>query len=357
METSGSPEFRLAVECCRHSFREPPPHDDPVPNQLGWNRFLRLVRFHRIEGLVWNALAGQARLPDAVAGALQQAASAIAAANLHAKADCQRLLLRFEATKVPILFLKGLTLSALAYGDPAIKAAIDIDLLIDPRDVNQATELLLESGCKLICPRDEGRLEAWHRTWKESLWRKEGSALEIDLHTRAANNPRVIPTITVHSSSRSVDIGDGISLPTLADDELFAYLAVHGASSAWFRLKWISDFAALLQAKPPPEIERLYRRSQQLRAGRAAGQALLLADDLFKSLDRLPSLRRELADDRMTRLLFKAARRQLGSNLVEPTEQGFGTLTIHWTQFLLLPGLSYKGSEFAGQVGRMLSRS
>ena len=351
----GSAEFALAVECCRRAF----PNSTATAIDLrsvNWDAFLRLVRFHRIEGLAWNGLAAIAEVPATVAEALKVAASTIAAENLRAKAECVRLLNRFEAATVPLLFLKGLTLGALAYRNPAIKSAVDIDLLIAPEQLPQAAEVLRERGYELHFPRGVGLVEL-RRKWKESDWLRHGSpSFQIDLHTRTADNPLLIPTITAHSPRRLVDIGDGISLPTLAEDETFAYLAVHGASSAWFRLKWISDFAALISAKPPAEIQQLYRRSQELRCGRAAAQALLLADTLFGSLEQLPELRQELAGDSRTRLLFRTALRQLTRDPIEPTERRMGTLAIHWTQFLLLPGLAYKRKELAGQAARIMSR-
>jgi len=85
-------------------------------------------------------------------------------------------------------------------------------------------------------------------------------------------------------------VAPGIRLPTLARDEQFAYLCVHGASSAWFRLKWISDLAGVLHGQSGEMIERLFERSQALGAERAAGQALLLADRLFGSLDEIEQL-------------------------------------------------------------------
>ena len=59
---------------------------------------------------------------------------------------------------------------------------------------------------------------------------------------------------------------------------------MHGASSLWFRLKWITDLAAILQPLSGSEIEHRYARSQELGAGRASGHALLLADTLYGTL-------------------------------------------------------------------------
>jgi hypothetical protein len=282
----------------------------------------------------------------------------VAAHSLKAIAESRALLERFEARKVPLLFLKGLTLGALAYGNPTLKSAIDIDLLIDPVDLGKAAEILRDSGYGSIAPRESGdpALGAWHRGWKESVWVKDPGGMRIDLHTRTADNPRLIPLIDVHSASRSIRVADDIELPTLAEDELFAYLAVHGASSAWFRLKWISDFAALVHGVGPGELKRLYLKSQELGAGRAAGQALLLADRLFGTLADNPDLRGTLISETGTRRIYRAALILLLESR-EPTERRGGTLSIHWTQLLMQPGAAYPLSELMRQARKLIGPS
>jgi hypothetical protein len=354
-----SPESRLALDCCRTSFRGSQPESVIIPADADWPAFLRLVRFHRIEGLAWNALS-PLDIPDDVRSILGDAASGIATQNLRASAESAELLRQFEAAGTPLLFLKGETLGTLAYGNSAVKSAIDIDLLVDPRDLQQAATLLRQRRFHLVAPEEsplDQRLHAWHRRWKESVWAKGSPPTQIDLHTRTADHVRLIPDIGVHSPRQSVVIGGGVHVPTLADDELFAYLAVHGASSAWFRLKWISDFAGLLNGRSGDEIDRLYRRSQRLGAGRAAGQALLLANELFGTLRSAPKLRTDLIQDRATCWLCRAALRLISGKPREPTERRFGTLAIHLSQFLLFPGLPYKLSELKRQVARSANRA
>ena len=353
-----SRELQLALDCCRRGFSSRESRSDLNLNTgADLHRFLRLTRFHRIQGLAWNAIAPQrAQIPSEVADALSQDAIAIAASNLASASEAKRLNSQFEKLGVPLLFLKGVTLGALAYGNPALKSAIDLDLLIDPDHLLRTADLLRSSGYELIAPRESPKdriLQAWHVGWKESVWTMSSPPLQIDLHTRTADNSLVIPTIGVRSPRQSVELGKGIYLPTLADEELFAYLAVHGASSAWFRLKWISDFAGLLHRRSADEIKHLYHRSQQLRAGRAAGQALLLADALFSTLEKTPDLKEELRSDRATRWLCHAALRIVTGELREPTETRGGTLTMHWTQFLLLPGARYKLAELKRQTIRL----
>ena len=179
----------------------------------------------------------------------------------------------------------------------------------------------------------------------------DSSTVQIDLHTRLADNLQLIPDIDVRSPLQWVEVAKGISLPTLGPHHLFAYLAVHGASSAWFRLKWIADFAALVGSYPPAEIEHLWARSQDLGAGRAADQALLLADSLFGSLEASGDLKQRLLRDRASKRLFKAALNELSGRAepIEPTSRTLGTATIHWTQLLLLPGIEFKIAELLRQ--------
>lgn len=349
----------LAIACCRQGFRGETDRASLNIGEVDWPDFLKLVRFHRIEGLAWNALRPeQSALPASVRRGLSQSALRIAAANLQATAECRALHLRFADAGLSLLFLKGLTLGALAYGNPALKSAIDIDLLIDPVDLVHASILLRECGYRLLAPRESPQdraLISWHRGWKESVWGKDGS--QIDLHTRTADNSRLIPFINVHSPQRSIDVGPGLELPTLADEELFAYLAVHGASGAWFRLKWISDFAGFLHGKSAEELWHLYRRSQELGAGRSAGQALLLAHELFGTLEHCRALVDALLPDRTIVSLYRTAFRLVSGEPAEPTERPFGTLPIHRTQFQLLPGAGYKLSELSRQAMRLFARA
>lgn len=346
-------ELRLARDCCRWNFRGA--RRDPVDTiGVNWPQFVRLARFHRIQGLVWTCLAAsRAEVPEREAELLAEDARAVAAANLGAIAEARELVELFDQAGAPLLILKGAPLAKLAYGTSLTKSAVDIDLLIDPERLAEAATLVRARGyrpARSNLSSQPESLRRWHRFRKDSEWRAAATSLQIDFHTRLTDNPILLEGIGVHSPRQTVQVLPGIELPTLALDEMFAHLAVHGASSAWFRLKWISDFAALLAPLPPSEIERLFLRAWELGAGRAAGQALLLADRLFGSLDGLRDLRAGLMKDRSTRRLYRAALRQIaGANPREPTSRPWGTVRIHWVQLLLMPGVGFMIGELVRQ--------
>ena len=70
-------------------------------------------------------------------------------------------------------------------------------------------------------------------------------------------------------------------LRTLGEEDLFAYLCMHGALHWWNRLKWLADVNALLASTPEDGVERLVRAAEARGAGRAAAQALLLCQRLL----------------------------------------------------------------------------
>jgi hypothetical protein len=229
--------------------------------------------------------------------------------------------------------------------------------LADRQHLHQTSALLQGLGYRLVHPAAIGKLSTWHDLRKESTWVSPDRQTQIDLHTRLADNPTIIPTVGVESPRQEVEVAPKIRLPTLARDELYAYLAVHGASSAWFRLKWITDFAAMIHDCAPEELERLHRRSQELGAGRASGQALLLADALYGTLGDVKALKQSLERDRPTRRLLRTALRQLAgkSEPAEPTARPFGTWAIHYSQLLLRPGPAFKLGEFVRQARAALA--
>lgn len=351
------PEFQLVVACC--SWPPSPARDEAVTAAAAlagdWTLVARIAERHRVEGLAWNALRqAEVAVPAEAAEPLRAAAARIARQNLVLTAESLRLAARLEEAGIRFLFVKGVALGALVYGSVGPKMGWDIDLLVPLPAVEAAAAVLEAAGYRLVLPsgpRARGTLALFHRHWKESVWKSADGSLTVELHTALSDNPALLPEVGPESPVQAVEVAKGRFLPTLRTDELFAYLAVHGASSAWFRLKWSADVAALLASSPPDEIERLYRRSQQLRAGRAAAQVLLLCERLFGT-PVPPALVAELRADRINRWLLTAALRMLaGRSLVTELHQlRFGTFYIHLMQLGLLPGLRFKLEELGRQL-------
>lgn len=352
-------EFSLLVAACHATFAERE-SDAVVVAAAGadWRRLLAMATRHRVEALAWHALAPlELPIPPAIAAEFAARAGAIVERNLRTAIECRRLRDAFAAAGVDLLFVKGLTLGALAYRTPFLKMSWDIDVLVAPDEVAAAADVLAAAGYAPTIPAPPTSIVAWHRRHKESGWQQRDGGFHLDLHSRLSDHRGLIPAIGMASARQTVTVAPGIALATLSGDELFAYLCVHGASSAWFRLKWITDLAALLRGADEAEVERLYARSQEIGAGRAAGQALLLGERLF-AIGLSNSLGAMLRGDRAVRWLADIGDAQLAGrrDLKEPTERHFGTASIHGSQLLLRPGWRPLLSELARQAGDLIGR-
>jgi len=355
-------EFELVVACCRWP-RSSACNEAIVRGaaNVNWPLLERVARRHRVEALVWDGLkqAG-VEVPAETAASLAPATAGIARDNVLMAGECLRLDRLLAQEGVSVLVLKGLTLAMLAYGDLSLKKGWDIDLIVPSEQLATAVRLLRQEGYECILPATNSPhelLPSWHAHWKESVWHNDAKGTYIELHTSLVDNSLLLPGMGARSPCQVVEVVRGGLLRTLAKDELFAYLCVHGASSGWFRLKWIADLAALLSAEPAEEISRLYRRSQQLGAGRAAAQALLLASQLFGT-NVAPDLERGLRAQAANRWLFRSALRLMAGRDVatELHDRPLATMPIHVMQLALLPGWRFKASELSRQMSGMGAR-
>ena len=344
------PEFDLAAACCRWppSAARDAAVRAAAARPINWAFFRRVVARQRVEGLVHDAL-GRAAVgpPVDVAEPLAAAAGAVARENLLFAAESHRLRKLLDSAGVPFVFVKGATLAILAYGTLALKRAIDIDIAVAPEAQTKAFAVLRGTGYRCSEPgeeADDAAILAWTARHKHSAWRR--GCVMVELHAALVDSPDMLEGVTLASPRQDVPVTGGITLPTFATDELFAYLCVHGATHAWSRLKWLADVNALLAVRAGNELERLHARSLELGAGRASGQALLLCRELF-GLDVPSRLEAELRRDAGTRHLVSVALESLvrGGADAELDSQVLGTAAIHVSHLRLRRGLRFKFAE------------
>jgi len=349
-------EFAFLLACCR--WPRSAAADEEVRARsaaVDWEAVLAAAARHRVEGFVHHSVrSAGAAVPAAVAERLAAEASGIARENLAFAAESLRLSELLAAAGIAHLFVKGVTLNVLAFGTLALKRSCDIDMLVEPEDYAAACAALSGAGYRCFHPADAD-LPAILRhaaAAKDTAWRLGRSGMKVELHQRLTVNPMLLPDVGARSPAFSVGIAPGVGLRTLAREELFAYLCVHGALTAWSRLKWLVDLAALIGGEDEAGIERLYRRASELAPGRAPAQALLLAERLL-GVGVPARLSAELRSDRANRYLERAAVHAMtagGSREID--EQPLASARLNLSVLMLQPGWRYKAVE----IGRKLPR-
>ena len=302
-----SPELSLAAACCRWPFDGAAGEaiGAAVDRGIDWDLFEGLVRRNRIVPLVNHALSRSgAEVPAPLRQRLSDGAHVAGTQALLMARESLRLQNAFDAAGIPLMIVKGAPLAMLAYGELGMKESWDIDLLVTPEDAPGAIELLAQQDYVSDLPNIPAeRLKGFLTYSKEVQFHRGGMTAE--LHWRLSDNPRLLESVSAQARGQYVAIPGG-RLRTLADEELFAYLCVHGTAHNWSRLKWLADLGAMLGRRTPDEIAQLYDAARACSVGRCAAVALLLCRRLL-GLALPERLVRALEQDRVARALVQNA--------------------------------------------------
>jgi Uncharacterised nucleotidyltransferase len=352
MVTSLSPEFQLVAACAMW-----PPSDRrteairaAAAAPLDWPRFVRVAKRHQVIGLVHEGLTRvRPDVPSELAGDVGAQAATLVRENLAIARESLRLQRLFDDANLQVLFVKGAALAMLAFGNLGLRSGQDIDLLVNDETLPAATALILRAGYSRFDPSpdiSDTQLRLLTPLRKDLGFVHQATGLRIELHWRLFLNPHAMDATSITASSRLVPLAGAAGLRTLGEEDLFAYLCMHGALHWWNRLKWLADINALLASVPEASVERLFRAAESRGAGRAAAQALLLCRRLLGTALPAPLLA-AIGKSLTVRWLEATAVNAMtaGQSEREPHEVRFGTTRGSLSTFLLSRGWRYRLAE------------
>jgi hypothetical protein len=322
---------------------------------LDWSRFLRVANRHQMVGLVHHGLT-QVRpdVPPEIVREIDAKAATLVRENLEMARESLRLQQLFDDADLPVLFIKGVALGVLAFGNLGLRSAQDIDLLVAYETLPAATALILGAGYRRFNPPpdiSDERLRLLMPLRKDLGFVHQATGLRIELHWRLFLNPHAMAETSIITGSQVVALATAGRLRTLGEDDLFAYLCMHGAIHWWNRLKWLADINAMLATVPDGDVADLIRAAEVRGAGRAAAQALLLCRRVLATPlpDRLMAT---LAKGATMRWLEATALNAInaGQGEREPREERFGTTRSSLSTALLSPSWKYKLAELGRQL-------
>jgi hypothetical protein len=346
-----SPDSLLTAACCSW-----PPSDEraasiraAAQDIADWDRFLTVVKTHRVAVQVRQALRASAiGLPFAIVGELDALVQRSVRHGLKLAAETARLQNLLTAAGIPSLVLKGVAIEQLAYGAIGVKQTRDIDLLVPPEHAEIALQTIERDGYTLSLPAktlNDIQRRGLIRYAREVELSDPLTKVRVELQWRAADNPILLSGVDAQAPSQTVALSEGASVRTLSSDDLFAYLCVHGARHSWSRLKWLTDVNALIVSSNA-DIERLYRHAQKIGAGLCAGQALLLCQRLL-GLEIPTNLAEEMQTNKRCRKLLTLAMEALAAPVAAgESDPGLrGVVRELRYQFLLGQGLRFYATQ------------
>ena len=248
-----------------------------------WARLLVLAEEHGVAGHLRARLEGlrEDLVPPEIRQTLVDRQRAQIVFTLRLTTELFRLLDRFNSEGIGVLVVKGPVLAVQAYGDPAMRAYGDLDLLVRQRDIRRATELMMEAGYESRVPLSAiaaGKIPGQY------LFFKPDAKLIVELHNDSTLRyfPRRLPLEEFLARQIRVRL-DSREAPALSVEDELVLVSIHGAKHFWERLLWIADLAALVSRQTGIDWKRVQDSAKAVGAERMVHVGLRLASDLLKA--------------------------------------------------------------------------
>jgi hypothetical protein len=283
-----SPEMRLLLSCCCKETGETHRVDISKMIQEGpdWDEFIRLVNYHQVLPIVYVNLREQAAesVPSRVLNRLKTRCQKQKIHSLKLTAELVRIVKLCREEGIDIICLKGPVLALQLYRDVAMRQIIDIDLLVEHRDIKKVHQLLIRSGYETGHPELFSSPLHW-KVFKKSKhhipYHHKKELLNLELHFRLFKNLHVFPNSKLNARDNIQPVVyAGVTLDTLSAVDNTIFLFVHGSIHKWHQVKWLTDMVQLVRSQSI-DWEELFARAVEMGLDRPVFQGLLLLNRLF----------------------------------------------------------------------------
>lgn len=204
-----------------------------------------LIALHRVDLLLTNHRE-TLKFPEDSAERIKTQALAHTVAGLQLIAQSAEVSDLFTNSGIDFLLYKGIALSLATGRGSAARGAGDVDVLIAADDVPRAHQLLVDEGFipKIAFTPQPGTLwKFWSYREREASYHRGG--ISIDLHWRAAKDPRHSPSTKAMLARRTTVAAGETSLPTLDSGDALCVAAATAYLDYCQNLRVIVDLVFL----------------------------------------------------------------------------------------------------------------
>ena len=250
--------------------------------QLDWDYLLGLAYRHCVFPLLHEQLQTHAltATPAEIRQNLRKRFHENAAHSLLLAGELARIAAALNSKGIRTLAFKGPALAALVYGQITSRRYVDLDVIVQQRDMARARAILQSLGFNApdyLSPSHNNLLE---RVQHSVALIRADDGLIVELHWRIA--ARGFATLPFENQMwlRAIEVSVcGVSVETLSPEDLLLALCIHGTKHFWERLSWVCDVARLLDRRLNWSL--VFRLAREAGAERMLALGLCLATELF----------------------------------------------------------------------------
>jgi hypothetical protein len=213
---------------------------------LDWEHLVALAERHEVVPLLSRHLRAVSAEtgPEAVREALTVRMRENLVRNLHLQQELLRVLAALNQAALPVMPLKGPWLGELLYGDETLRMTGDLDLLMQPRDLEAAEQVLKELGYRRGRPREHEE-ESYHYTFVND--ERRALPVTVELHWDIVRAHIARHDMAEVWSAATRGVWHGREIWTMAAPDLFLILCQNAAKDTFGFLKQLVDVALVVE--------------------------------------------------------------------------------------------------------------
>lgn len=280
-------EIDLLLACTRKVSREERTTNiaAALAQDLDWDFLVRVSYRNAVLPLVFTNLlkAEPNALPEDVGSMVSEALKHRTETNMFLTSQLFHIVKIFESADIPLLPFKGALLSIQAYGDPALRMYGDLDLLVQPKHLDDAIQLLQESGYRPVTGASWLQKSNWYISRQKDVhFVDESERTVLELHWKLSGSHFGLPKEMNRLWERleSVCLA-GTDVPNLSFNDLLIYLCLHGSRHSWERFGWICDVYYLLTSRDEIDWVSILAESKRLGCENVVALGLKLVNEFF----------------------------------------------------------------------------
>jgi hypothetical protein len=282
--TNISKELKLQLEILKlNSNEEINQIDHKWFINIDWNEFVALTIHHRTFCTLYKKVnhAHKTFIPDFVVQKLGNLYKSNIFKMLQLSAEMDNVNKKLKEQEIKFLLLKGPALAKELYGDISLRTSSDLDILIPIEKLCEVEQLLQNEGYL-----KDDYIRSILNDWK---WRHHHvtyfhpiKKVKLEIHWRLNPGPASEPSFNELWERKKVSELTHSPLYLLGSEDLFLFLASHGARHGWSRLRWLLDIHQII-VKSDFTFEKLSRISKEHGNSHLLGQSVILASELLST--------------------------------------------------------------------------
>ena len=169
----------------------------------------------------------------------------IAKQNMLMTTELIKVMKLLEENNIEAISFKGPVLSQMAYGDITLRQYVDLDILIEEKELDKAIKSLSKNSYTFDKQEYQNKLKHKSIFHDISLYKNN---ISVELHWRLFSDEfkTNIENINIKENLSEVQISN-YKFKSFKKELLVLYLAIHGAKHNWERIEWLLDIVKIIQ--------------------------------------------------------------------------------------------------------------